>query len=279
MNTIVFHPWASRAGDSDNPDQLRIDLDPQPGTGFAEAVPVALALRELLAEVGLTAYREDLGQPRHPRLRTHRGRARVPRRASRGHRARTRARTPHARRGHHEVVEGGTRRPHLHRLQPGEPRPHDGGRLQSAPAADRRRLVPARVGRARGDRPGGSTRSAPCPRGSPSSGRPVGGMHDRPGRIDTLLEWWQRDLDDGLGELPFPPDFPKMPGEPMRVQPSRRPRSRDDGRRATSGQTARCGGGPRVRLPRAPRGPARRAPRGAVAPCARRARRPCARHP
>jgi hypothetical protein len=42
-----------------------------------------------------------------------------------------------------------------------------------------------------------------------------------PGRIDTLLEWWQRDLDAGLGELPFPPEFPKMPGEPPRVQPSR----------------------------------------------------------
>ena len=39
--------------------------------------------------------------------------------------------------------------------------------------------------------------------------------------IDTLLEWWDRDLDAGLGELPFPPDFPKMPGEPPRVQPSR----------------------------------------------------------
>ena len=55
MNTIVFHPWASRAGDTDNPDQLRIDLDPQPGTGFAEPFPAALALRELLGEVGLTA--------------------------------------------------------------------------------------------------------------------------------------------------------------------------------------------------------------------------------
>ena len=41
------------------------------------------------------------------------------------------------------------------------------------------------------------------------------------GRIDTLLEWWERDLSDGLGELPFPPEFPKMPGEPPRVQPSR----------------------------------------------------------
>ncbi|MEO8528882.1 MAG: ATP-dependent DNA ligase, partial [Pseudolysinimonas sp.] len=30
MNTIVFHPWPSRSGNTDNPDQLRIDLDPQP---------------------------------------------------------------------------------------------------------------------------------------------------------------------------------------------------------------------------------------------------------
>ncbi|MFF1875824.1 ATP-dependent DNA ligase, partial [Kitasatospora herbaricolor] len=44
---------------------------------------------------------------------------------------------------------------------------------------------------------------------------------DAPGRIDQLLGWWQRDLDNGLGELPFPPDYPKMPGEPPRVQPSR----------------------------------------------------------
>ena len=46
-------------------------------------------------------------------------------------------------------------------------------------------------------------------------------MHQNPGTIDTLLEWWQRDVASGLGELPFPPDYPKMPGEPPRVQPSR----------------------------------------------------------
>ena len=61
MNTIVFHPWASSAGDTDDPDQLRIDLDPQPGTGFAEAVPAALALRELMQEVGLTAFVKTSG--------------------------------------------------------------------------------------------------------------------------------------------------------------------------------------------------------------------------
>jgi len=52
-------------------------------------------------------------------------------------------------------------------------------------------------------------------------GDPWEGLQAAPGRIDTLLEWWQRDVDAGLGELPFPPEFPKMPGEPPRVQPSR----------------------------------------------------------
>jgi hypothetical protein len=47
-------------------------------------------------------------------------------------------------------------------------------------------------------------------------------MHDEPGELDVLMEWWQRDLDAGLGELPFPPDYPKMPGEPPRVQPSKK---------------------------------------------------------
>jgi DNA primase len=53
MNTVVFHPWASLAADTDNPVELRIDLDPQPGTDFADAAAVAPALREVLREAGL----------------------------------------------------------------------------------------------------------------------------------------------------------------------------------------------------------------------------------
>ena len=52
-------------------------------------------------------------------------------------------------------------------------------------------------------------------------GDPWAGMRNSPGTIDVLLDWWKRDLDDGLGELVFPPEYPKMPGEPPRVQPSK----------------------------------------------------------
>src|SRR5665213_547614 len=61
MNTVVFHPWASRAENSDFPDQLRIDLDPQPGTGFKDAVPAALELRSVLEEAGLTSFVKTSG--------------------------------------------------------------------------------------------------------------------------------------------------------------------------------------------------------------------------
>ena len=61
MNTVTFHPWPVRADNNDNPDELRIDLDPQPGRGFADAVEAAFALRELLAELGLTGWAKTSG--------------------------------------------------------------------------------------------------------------------------------------------------------------------------------------------------------------------------
>jgi hypothetical protein len=39
--------------------------------------------------------------------------------------------------------------------------------------------------------------------------------------LEPLLEMYERDLAEGRGDMPYPPDYPKMPGEPMRVQPSR----------------------------------------------------------
>ncbi|MFM2437391.1 MAG: hypothetical protein RLZ55_200, partial [Actinomycetota bacterium] len=39
--------------------------------------------------------------------------------------------------------------------------------------------------------------------------------------LQPALDLWQADVDRGLTDLPYPPDYPKMPGEPLRVQPSR----------------------------------------------------------
>jgi hypothetical protein len=62
-------------------------------------------------------------------------------------------------------------------------------------------------------------------------GDPHAGMDDAVGGLEAALEWFATDeRDRGLGDLPYPPEYPKMPGEPMRVQPSRarRPAGTDE---------------------------------------------------
>src|SRR3954462_3803392 len=56
MGTITSPPWPVRSDDVDHPDELRIDLDPQPGPDFADAVRVAGEARKLLADLGFTGF-------------------------------------------------------------------------------------------------------------------------------------------------------------------------------------------------------------------------------
>jgi hypothetical protein len=49
-------------------------------------------------------------------------------------------------------------------------------------------------------------------------GDALAGLDDQAFGLEQLLEWYDR---DDVGDLPYPPDYPKMPGEPKRVQPSR----------------------------------------------------------
>ncbi|MDO9396820.1 MAG: non-homologous end-joining DNA ligase [Herbiconiux sp.] len=220
MNTIVFHPWASRAEAPDFPDQLRIDLDPQPGTDFGDAVPVALELRAVLAEAGLTAFVKTSGNrgihvfapilPTTEFLDVRHAVIAAARELER--------RLPDAVTTNWWKEERGRRifvdfnQANRDRTMAGaySPRalahapvscPLDWSELPEAdPTIFTVLTVPERLR---------------------TSGDPWARMHDEPGTVDTLLEWWNRDLENGLGELPFPPDFPKMPGEPPRVQPSR----------------------------------------------------------
>ena len=55
MGTLTFHPWPVRRDDVDHPDELRIDLDPQPGTTFADVVRVAGVARRAAARPGPVA--------------------------------------------------------------------------------------------------------------------------------------------------------------------------------------------------------------------------------
>lgn len=61
MGALTFHPWPVRRANVDHPDELRLDLDPQPGTSFADAQRVADITRELLGELGLRGYPKTSG--------------------------------------------------------------------------------------------------------------------------------------------------------------------------------------------------------------------------
>jgi DNA primase len=87
MGTITFHPWPVRQDDVDHPDELRIDLDPQPGTDFADAVRVARSAGPA-GRARLRRFPEDLGRPRHPHLYPDRAALDVHRRAPRRDRLR-----------------------------------------------------------------------------------------------------------------------------------------------------------------------------------------------
>ena len=220
MNTVVFHPWASRADASDLPDQLRIDLDPQPGTDVADAVPVAHELRRVLADAGLTAFVKTSGnrglhvfapiEPTREFLDVRHAVIAAARELERRLPETVTTNWWKEERGQRVFVDYNQANRDRTMAGAWSPRalaaasvstPLDWSELDGVdPSAFTVLTVPDRLA---------------------ATGDPWERMHDEPGTVDELLSWWQRDVEAGLGELPFPPDFPKMPGEPPRVQPSR----------------------------------------------------------
>ncbi|MBC7724196.1 MAG: ATP-dependent DNA ligase [Burkholderiaceae bacterium] len=220
MNTVVFHPWASRAATSDFPDELRIDLDPQPGTDFDDAIPVAIELRAVLDEAGLTAFIKTSGnrglhvfapiQATHDFLDVRHAVIAAARELEKRMPSQVTTAWWKEERGERIFVD--FNQANRDRTMAGaySPRalahapvscPIGWDELENAdPTAFTILTVPDRLA---------------------TVGDPWAHFTANPGTIDVLQGWWERDLAAGRGELPFPPDFPKMPGEPPRVQPSR----------------------------------------------------------
>jgi DNA ligase D len=220
MNTVVFHPWPSRAENTDNPDQLRVDLDPQPGTDFDDAIPVAIELRAVLAEAGLTAFVKTSGnrglhvfapiEPSHEFQVVRHAVIAAAREVER--RMPTTVTTAWWKEERGQRIFLDFNQANRDRTMAGAYSPRA---LAHAPVS-----CPITWDELENTDPTTHT-VLTVPDRLQSVGDPWADMHAQPGRIDTLLEWWERDLAAGLGELPFPPDYPKMPGEPPRVQPSR----------------------------------------------------------
>ncbi len=220
MGTITFHPWPVRRDDTDHPDELRIDLDPQPGTGFPDAARVALAARDLLADLGMVGFPKTSGnrgvhvyvrvEPRWDFVQVRHAAIAFGRELERRTDGVTTAWWKEERGARIFVDYNQNSRDrtiasaYSLRPIPGAPvsTPVAWEELAGLDPSDLNlHTVPARLAE-RGDA--------------------MAGIDDHPCTLDLLLDMYDADLAAGLTDLPYPPDYPKMPGEPPRVQPSKK---------------------------------------------------------
>ncbi len=221
MSTVTLHPWHTRCPDTDHPDELRIDLDPHAGTGFEEARAVALdVVHPVLDELGLLGFPKTSG--------------------GRGIHVYVRVRPDW------DFV--GLRRAAIALARAFERRAPD--RLTTAWWKEERgervfvdfnqnardRTIACAYSVRRTPRATVSTpvtweelvdvdpddcTMATVPGLLDRRGDPMATIDDVHHDLQPLLDLADRDQADGLGDLPYPPSYPKMPGEPKRVQPSR----------------------------------------------------------
>ena len=220
MGTITFHPWPVRREDVDHPDELRIDLDPQPGTDFADAVRVAGCARELLGDLGYVGFPKTSGgrgihiyvriEPRWTFTDVRHAAIAFGRELERRLPDQVTTSWWKEKRGERIFIDYNQNArdrtiasAYSVRPKPGAPvsAPLDWDELpEVAPEDFTVATMPARFAEV-GDR--------------------HAQIDEMAHSLEPLLQMYGNDVAAGAGDMPYPPDYPKMPGEPKRVQPSR----------------------------------------------------------
>lgn len=220
LGCLDLNPWPVRRGDLDHPDELRVDLDPQPGVPFADVRRVAELVHEVLEEHQLVGFPKTSGsrgihvnvriEPRWDFLGVRRAAVALARAVERGGPELATSKWWKEERGDRVFIDYNQNARDRTVASVYSVRANPEGRVScpltwdEVPDVDPADLtlatVPARYAE-RGD---------------------VGaGIDDAVGSLDALLALADQDEAEGLGEAPWPPHFPKQEGEPRRVQPSR----------------------------------------------------------
>ena len=217
MGTITFHPWPVRRDDVDHPDELRIDLDPQPGTDFADAVAIAAEARTLLGELGYTGYPKTSGgrgihiyvrvEPKWTFTDMRHAAIAFGRELERRRPDEVTTKWWKEERGERIFIDYNQNARDRTIASAYSIRPKPGGTVSTPVEWDELAEVTPEM-----------FTVATVPARFAERGDLHAGIDDVHHDLTPLLEMYARDEE---GDMPYPPDYPKMPGEPKRVQPSR----------------------------------------------------------
>lgn len=221
LGTVTFHPWPVTRADVDRPDELRVDLDPQEGRGFAEAVDAAVVLADMLRAWGAEPFVKTSGgrglhvfvaiEPRWEFLDVRHAAIALGRALERALPDLVTTAWWKEERGARVFVDYNQMARDRTMASAWSVRARPGAPVsmpvtwESLPEVDPDDFTLRTVPRIRQE-----------------AGNPWAALGSSRFDISPLLELWRQDVEErGLGEMPFPPDYPKMSGEPPRVQPSR----------------------------------------------------------
>jgi DNA ligase D len=217
---LGFHVWPNRAEDPDHADELRLDLDPQPGTGFAEARNAARELKQLLDELGIAGFPKTTGnrglhvyvrlQPRWDSYDVRRAAVAAARELERRRPDILTAAWWKEERGERIFLDYNQNAPHKTVFGAWSVRARVGGQVST----------PVRWEELDDTDPDALT-LATVPDKLAREGDPWAEIDDAPQSIEPLLDMYARDRENGLLDAPWPPVYPKQPDEPPRVAPSR----------------------------------------------------------
>ncbi|HEX6476517.1 MAG TPA: non-homologous end-joining DNA ligase [Acidimicrobiales bacterium] len=218
LGCLGFHVWPFVAADPEHADELRIDLDPTPGVDFPMLREAAHELKALLDElvvVGLPKTTGNRGihvyvrlEPRWTSYDVRAAAVAVARELERRRPDLITAAWWKEERGRRVFVDFNQNAPHKTIFGAWSVRARPGAQVSTPfgweeldgiePDTLTIATVPARV----------------AAQGDPWSGTPRQSL-------DPFLALHERDRAAGLPDAPWPPVYPKMPGEPPRVAPSR----------------------------------------------------------
>ncbi|MFK8024798.1 MAG: non-homologous end-joining DNA ligase [Ilumatobacter sp.] len=220
QGVLGLHVWQFRASEPDDADELRIDLDPTPGVTFDMTREAAAHTRDLLAEFGMLGFVKTTGskgihiyvrvEPGWDSFAVRGAVVTIGRELARRHPELITDKWWKEERGTRVFVDFNQNAPHKNMFGAWGARPRVGAQVSTPFGWDELETID----------PEACTIDT-VPERVVEFGDPWELMDDAPCTIEPLVERFAADLAAGVPDPPWPPQYPKMPNEAPRVQPSR----------------------------------------------------------